>query len=216
MPFKKTTNFSQWNNVLLLLTEMVFFREIHVFIQRRRIGLVGTNFFNLNLWLAGSIPFKSKSTVLETVTGGDSRIKRLGKVRVPGGNRIQSSLPKSLEEQSCVAWTWCLHLHEWKVYCDVPQRTFPELNVLPQSFMLFHGFLCSWNLPFSQEVVSISLSRESWAVLCCSVCVPVHSSDESEGICVSRGSEFIWSRWGSWQSVCAFACFVEVVNTEAW
>jgi hypothetical protein len=44
----------------------------------------------------------------------------------------------------------------------------------------------------------------------------VSSWDESEGISASRGSEFMWSPWGSWQSVCAFVCFVEVRNTEAW
>jgi hypothetical protein len=81
---------------------------------------------------------------------------------------------------------------------------------------LFHRLWCSWNLPFSREVVSISVTRESSAFLGYSVCVPVYLSDQSEVVSVWRGSEFMWSPWGSWQPVCAFACFVQVRNTVGW
>jgi hypothetical protein len=47
-------------------------------------------------------------------------------------------------------------------------------------------------------------------------CVLVHFSDQSELICLSTWSEFLWSLWGSCKAVCAFECFDEVRSTEAW
>jgi hypothetical protein len=112
--------------------------------------------------------------------------------------------------------TVCVHFHEGKVYCFVPQRIFAEMNVLPECLEVLPSVWCSWKLPITQELVTISLRWEYQAIIECMLSVLVYFSDQSELISLVTWIEFFWSLWDSCQPVCGFVCFYEVSNTKAW